>query len=119
MIIGFTTKTSKFISKLLCKKFRHCIVIFEPADTGMQNTYILVQIAQDGIKLISIGAPQLQKLKHTGWVFIEKPAQEKHLHHLFSGIPSLLTCVGFAKRALSINKPFIWTPDGLYRYLTR
>ena len=30
-----------------------------------------------------------------------------------------LTCVSFAKRALNIRNPFIWTPDQLFRFIVQ
>ena len=33
------------------------------------------------------------------------------------GLLMLNTCVGHTKQILGINKPFIWTPYQLYRYL--
>jgi len=35
------------------------------------------------------------------------------------GLFMLNTCVGYTKQILGINKPFIWTPYQLYRYLER
>lgn len=113
MIIGFTENTSKFISKLLCKRFRHCVVIFDMHDNG----YILAQIATDGIKMIPIGIPELEKLKSSGWVFVNASIERANHKRRFS--LNILSCVGFAKRAMGIHHPFIWTPDALYRYLTK
>jgi hypothetical protein len=116
MIIGFTKNTSKFISKLLCKKFRHCVVIFAADEVGIaqKDKFILAQIAADGVKLVCIGAAEMQRLKSAGWVFVRAPMRQRAS---IAKMPSLLSCVGFAKRALAINKPLIWTPDQLYRYL--
>jgi hypothetical protein len=116
MIIGFTENTSKFISKLLCGKFKHCVVIFAADEVGMaqKDKFILAQIAADGIKLACIGGAEIQRLKSAGWVFVRAP---KRRRGSIAKTPALLSCVGFAKRALAINKPFVWTPDQLYRYL--
>jgi len=35
------------------------------------------------------------------------------------GLFMLNTCVGYTKQILGINKPFIWTPYQLYRYLEK
>jgi hypothetical protein len=112
MIIGFTTKTSKLIPRLFCKRFRHCVVIFEPQDTNIKNRYLLVQIARDGIKIISIGTPELQKLESAGWVFIDVKISKRQRCRSINP-PGLLSCVGFAKRALSINRRQMGCTDTL------
>jgi hypothetical protein len=107
MIIGFTSKTSSILSKLLCRKFRHCAVIFET-----DNGRILAQIGMNGIRIIPVGDNEIKILESHGGVFVEAAAQNRKTCNA-------LTCVGFAKRALGISKPFIWTPDQLYRYLKK
>ena len=131
MIIAFTTNTSKRISRILCRHFRHCVVIFEQEP----GTYILAQIGIDGVRLIPLKTRDLNKLKFAGWELLDinlacgtadhnttinrtatnhnDDHKTARPHHCIT----LLTCVGFAKRALSIQNPFIWTPDQLYRYL--
>lgn len=123
MLIGFSQKTSKTLARIFCRHFRHCIVLF-PADTVMgmtaRGTYILIQIGTDGVRLIQVGTPEIRKLKSAGWTFLAIPSDTHvpQLKHHWAR-PGLLTCVGFAKRALGIKNPFIWTPDQLYRYLNK
>lgn len=115
MLIGFTQKTSLTIPRLFCRNFKHCVVLF-PTDNDAG--YTLVQVASDGIRLVPVGPKELQTLRAHGWVFVDVSAD--YLSHTSgrhrSGI-TLLTCVGFAKRALGIRQRLIWTPDQLYRYL--
>ena len=109
MIIGFTTKTSKKISKIFCKRFKHCAILLDNNDS-----YTFIQIATDGIRTIIISDKEIKLLKDSGWVFINvKTKQNKY------NFPTMLTCVGFAKRAFGITNPFLWTPDALYKYLLK
>ncbi|MDR2412964.1 MAG: hypothetical protein LBD50_02005 [Rickettsiales bacterium] len=110
MLIGFTSKSSKILPRILCKNFRHCIVLFNNRRRG----YILAQIALDGVRLVPIGAHEIKKLQSAGWIFVKSNPKKSRGRPM---VPNFLTCVGFAKRALGINKPFIWTPDQLYKYL--
>ncbi|MBN1324903.1 MAG: hypothetical protein JW974_01670 [Alphaproteobacteria bacterium] len=111
MIIGFSKKTSKTLSKIFCRNFRHCVVIFQ----NKKNDNILIQVASDGIRLINIKPSGIEKLISAGWEFIEINKINKTIFKT----PTLLTCVGFAKHALGINNPFMWTPDQLYRHLKK
>lgn len=132
MIIAFTHKTSKRLARILCRRFRHCCVIF---DAGRQK--ILVQIGIDGVRLIPVDAAAMRRMRQTGWVMVKVRNKEKGIRNktglcrrkqlfptaltktysLFLIPFSFLTCVGFAKRAMGTKNPFIWTPDGLYREL--
>lgn len=40
-------------------------------------------------------------------------------HNARRGLFMLNTCVGHTKQALGINKPFIWTPYQLFKYLRK
>jgi len=115
LIIAFTEKTGKILPRIFCRRFRHCCVLF-PSE---KNEFILVQIGIDGVRLIPVGARELRRLEHAGWVLVG--AGFARPHDLGGQTPPLqfLTCVGFAKRATGINNPFIWTPDQLYRKLKR
>ena len=107
IIVGFTTNTSAAWPRFFCNLFCHCVVVID----GM-----LVQIGTDGIRLFRCGAREIEKLESSGWVFLECA--------MGYGRPRInpcqfLTCVGFAKRAIGIRSPFIWTPDQLFRFLSR
>jgi len=111
MIVAFCPHSRKPATRLLCRRFRHCCVLF-PSDG---KKYTLVQIGADGVRLCIIGPREIRIMKKSGWKFVggrfPRPG---------GGAPplQLLTCVGFAKRALGIRAPFVWTPDGLYKQLT-
>lgn len=112
MLIGFTSKTSKLLPKLLCRKFRHCAIIWMMDD----GRWMMEQfVKRNHIEKIYLYERDLKILEQHGWLFISiMPAPSSIILH-----PSSFTCVSFAKRALGIRKPFIWTPDQLYRYLKR
>ena len=115
MIIGFTNKTSKILPQIFCRNFRHCVVLFP---TRIRTSHYLAQVGVDGIRLIRIDSLGIKKLQSAGWIFINPGKQPVKSKYYLPTI-NLLTCVGFAKRALGIRNPFIWTPDQLYRYLKK
>ncbi len=111
MIIGFSKKSSSFFTNLFCKNFKHCIVIL-PKN---RYEYTLLQIGTDGIRSLDIHKSDIEKLEKIGWEFIK-------IYHPKTNVKTgimLLTCVGFAKKALGIYQPLIWRPDGLYKYLKK
>lgn len=114
MIIGFSEKTSKILPKIFCRKFRHCVVIFQT--NKKIPDFIMVQIGSDGIKFINIKLSGIKKLESFGWVFIKTNIQQSPVK---LKTLSFLTCVGFAKRALGIHNPLILTPDQLYKHLKK
>ncbi|MCL2538411.1 MAG: hypothetical protein FWF34_01145 [Alphaproteobacteria bacterium] len=110
IIIAFTRNTNKKSAQIFCRNFRHCCVLLPSS-----KKYILVQIGIDGVRLIPVGAREMNAMKKNGWVFVGAnnylpQSMAKKLSPL-----QLLTCVGFAKRALGIRNPFILTPDQLYK----
>jgi hypothetical protein len=106
IIVGFTTKSTAVLPRFFCALFRHCAIITD----GM-----LIQIASDGIRSFKIGKREITKLEESGWMFMEYEIPDNH----GLKIPHILTCVGFAKKALGINNIFIWTPDQLFRFIYR
>ena len=119
LIIAFTRNTSKKTSKIICRNFRHCCVLFP---IGPGNKYTLVQIGIDGVRLCPIDAAAMRRMKKNGWEMIKvqsskcKVQCQTRLYLNFELCTlNFLTCVGFAKRAIGIRNPFIWTPDQLYR----
>jgi hypothetical protein len=111
IIIAFTTQTSQFWPRLLCKHFKHCCVILRTG-RGRNTRYQVVQIAADGIRLIQIDTKSLGRMRQGGWVLVNTPVRRARR---FS--PQMLACVGFAKRAAGLSHPWLWTPDQLYRHL--
>jgi hypothetical protein len=105
-IVRFTTKSTAEFPRFFCALFRHCTIITD----GM-----LIQIASDGIKSFMVGNKEIKKLEKSGWVFMEYEIPDNQGLRM----PHILTCVGFAKKALGINNIFIWTPDQLFRFIYR
>ena len=102
MLIGFTHKSSAVLPRFFCRIFRHCAVV---------DGDVLIQVASDGIRCFPVGSAEIRRLESAGWFFVKRDCQSAKFNCQF------LTCVGFAKRALGIRRPFIWTPDGLFRFL--
>jgi len=132
IIIAFTRNTNKKSAKIFCRNFRHCCVLF-PFKSNNKNAvlhcehkksqFILIQIGIDGVRIVHIGPREIKTMKQNGWVFVNVGANiicpKYNRGFAATGqiifAPTILTCVGFAKRCLGIRNPFIWTPDGLYR----
>lgn len=109
IIIAFSTRTRKGSARLFCRKFKHCCVIFN-TDRG----HFLVQVAADGVRLFPLAARGFRLLEQDGWVCVRtgiRPTRQ------FG--PQFLSCVGFAKRVIGLRDPFVWTPDQLYRRISR
>ena len=114
-MVAFSPHSTKLFARLFCRKFKHCCVLF-PAPGG---EYTLVQIGIDGIRLVPVAAREIKIMKRKGWDFVNVGAGGNAPDKRAGFHPPLqfLTCVGFAKRALNIRAPFIWTPDQLFRRL--
>ncbi|MDR1071562.1 MAG: hypothetical protein LBL21_02900 [Rickettsiales bacterium] len=134
ILVGFATKTSAFLPSFFCALFRHCAVVIDGT---------LVQVGPDGIRLFRVRAREIGKLEAAGWVFVDSgfairnsrfvrarrttnpesrianPDYRRLLSTIDFGLWTFLTCVGFAKRALGIRAPFVWTPDQLFRLIVR
>ncbi|MDR3208385.1 MAG: hypothetical protein LBT45_00890 [Rickettsiales bacterium] len=117
ILVGFATKTSAVLPSFFCALFRHCAIVAD----GM-----LIQIGTDKIRLFRVRAREIRKLENAGWVFVKVNSpksikngrtSESRLSAIDFGLLTFLTCVGFAKRALGIRAPFVWTPDQLFRML--
>lgn len=118
MIIGFSEKTSKILPKIFCKKFCHCAVIIEQMANSREIRYLMLNPSFGKVDLFLLKNRDLKILKNHGWTFIHINQNQKRISFLFS-ITYAISCVGFAKRALNIKKPLIWTPDQLYRHLKK
>ena len=112
MIIGFSKKTSKILPKILCKNFRHCALILELN----KKQYLLLNPYFKKINIFLLNKRDLEILKQNGWVFIKiKPDKT----NLYTSVKSNISCVWFVKNAIGIHNLFIWTPDQLYKKLTK
>lgn len=101
-------KTSAVMPQFFCAIFRHCAVVIDET---------LIQIGTDGVRLFKCGPRQIAMLESAGWVFLQCAIDNEQLT-IGHGRLQILTCVGFAKRAIGIRAPFIWTPDQLFRFLS-
>ena len=109
VIIAFSDKTSKIIPRIACHKFKHCAPII-PCGPDM----IMYQFTAPGhVTKIKINMNGIRRLRRNGWHFIYLPCDTPQ----YFAECNALTCVDLTKRALGIHKPWIWRPDGLYKYL--
>lgn len=110
LIIGFTSKTSKILPHVLCRKWRHCAPILTCPNDG---TMIMYQFVRRGkIAQIKLHLRDIKLLHAAGWRFIYLPItpQSNFTHGAW-------TCVDMTKRAIGISAPFVKTPNALYKKL--
>jgi hypothetical protein len=105
IIIGFCPRSGKSFARIICRNFKHCVVLFPSG-----KKYILVQIGADGIRAFFIGLRVISRMRKDGWEFLETRNVSRITHRV-----NMLTCVGFAKRAAGIGDRFVLTPDQLYK----
>ena len=111
IILGFCSKTSKVLPRLICKKFRHVAVIDVRA-----NALIMYQFVRRGqIVKLKLGRRDIKILGQYGWVFVQVKCA---LPRGFD-MRQAWTCVGLAKYAVGICDWRIQTPDGLYQTLRK
>lgn len=110
VIIAFSEKTSKILPRIVCHRFRHCAPIIPNG-----RTMAMYQFTRPGrIAKIDINMHGIRRLGACGWRFIYVPCDAPAMF----GPQCAFSCVDLSKRALSINAPFIQTPDALYKYLS-
>ena len=109
VIIGFSNKTSLPIVRVLCRQFKHCVII-----TQNKNKFVLHQfIKRNHVRLINIKKNGIAQLMLNGWVFIY--INPKHIQ--FN--PHAWTCVNYVKHAIGIKNIWVQTPNALYKYLKK
>ena len=101
----FKDDTSNWWSPLLKKGIRHCYVV-KPD----RNKLIVCGKSTNDYDLYTIDAKN-DIIGKDLLVLSYKPKKCKR------GLFMLNTCVGHTKQILGINKPFIWTPYQLLKYL--
>lgn len=106
IIIAFSKHTSKLLPKLVCKNFKHCAPILWKKNKSFT---LLQYVNAKKVIPIQLSEKDLNILENFGWHFIYLGKVKKHK------IKTPLTCVQFTKQLIGINKPFIQTPDGLYK----
>ena len=105
--IVFEDDSEHWWSKLLKKGIRHCFLI-----KPVPNSYIIYGKSAKSFDLFTVSD---QKSIIEGNYIIESYVPKECKRSLFM----LNTCVGAVKQVVGINKPFIWTPYQLYRYLEK
>lgn len=106
IIIAFSKHTSKTLPKLFCKYFKHCAPIL----CKKNETFILLQfVSLTKIIRIQLVKRDLKLLEDFGWKFVYLKNIKKHK------IKIPFTCVQFTKQVIGMKKPFVQTPDSLYK----
>lgn len=109
IIIAFAPKSSKILPNIFCKNFKHCAIIVRD-----KQDFILYQFSgHNRVTKIIIRTRDIRILGAHGWRFIYMPREIKsgfNPNHAW-------TCVGMVKNAIGMHRPFIQTPDGLYKKL--
>ena len=109
VIVAFSRKTSKILPRVFCRHLRH-VALISPSGHG-NGQLVLHQFVRPGhIVPIYIKSRDLNVLSRHGWRFV-------YLAGVDIRAARALTCVGYAKRAAQIRAPWVFTPDGLYKYL--
>jgi hypothetical protein len=91
---------------------------------GSKRRYLFIHKVKTGVHIMEISSRDLKILEKNGWVFVETQYNANHLNsdpglRRGDGTLNSVSCVVMARRALGIRNPFIFTPDQLYRYLTK
>ena len=109
LIIAFSKKTSKFLPKIFCRKYKHCAPIIYT-----HKKYILLQFVNSNkIVKIELNKLGLKLLLNAGWDFITLKADRPNK------MKKAKTCVNFTKKFIGMKAPFIQTPYSLYKKLKR
>ena len=104
--IGFSSHTHKFISRILCKHFKHCAPVIVS-----QDKCEIYQFTKPGqITVIPIQQRDLKILEQYGWKFIKYNVNKLNTSNIHA-----LTCVQFTKTFCNIHKIYIQTPDALLK----
>lgn len=108
--IGFSTKSHKLYTRVLCHHFRHVAPVLIK-----DNNYIVYQFtAPKKISLIILKFRDLKILESYGWKFIKYDCK----FDLQSALKTKsITCVQFTKHVCKIKNILIQTPDALFEYL--
>ncbi len=105
--IAFSKQTSIWWVKILCRNFRHCMVLD-------YDSNVVIQVGLDRVRLFQMDNSVEDRLVAAGWVLVSVSVCSK-----CSVRPSVMTCVGFAKKSIGVWWPFVWTPDQLYKRISK
>lgn len=110
VIIGFSDKTSKLGVRMICRHFKHCVII-----TGKNNRFVLHQfVRKNHVVRIAVSNRSVAQLRTHDWVFVylkRRCVLDFDVH--------AATCVNYVKHAIGLKNFWIQTPDSLYRYLIK
>ena len=105
--VVFKNDSSNWWSPFLKKGIRHCYIA-KPS----QNRLIICGKSTKSYDLYTIDAKN--GIIDENFILLRyKPKQCKRFLFMLN------TCVGHTKQILGINKPFIWTPYQLYKYMRK
>ena len=108
LYVGFSTKSHKLYTHILCKHFRHCT----PVIITNKKCFMYQFTKLNTVVLIPIKKRDIDILKQYGWEFIKYNRSVPPLPQLKG-----FTCVQFTKKICGIKNMFIQTPDSLSNYL--
>lgn len=109
VIIGFSDKTSKLIPRIICRHFKHCVIITKRTKTMSLHQFV----HRNHVVRIAISERGIAQLESHGWVFVfMHRTPQKFNRHAW-------TCVNYVKQSVGIKKFWIQTPDALYKYLKK
>ncbi len=104
--VVFTNDSGHWWSRFLHPFIRHCYIAI--ADKGK---WLIYAKTMHYVDLFTIDQ-QPDKIEEVIIVKIDRKTTRQSLF-------MLNTCVGHVKQILGINRPFIWTPFQLYKYLEK
>ena len=109
IIIAFSSKTSKILPRIFCRRLRHCAPILR-----VGNKLVMYQFtSMHHISTIELHNRDIAILRAHGWRFIYVPTDVPHDFNPMSAY----SCVDLSKRALGIQNLFIQTPYKLYAHI--
>jgi len=108
--VAFGGRRTRWWMTFLKKGFYHCFLIL-----GNGKEWILIDPLVHMTDLIVLkNAPIARQIRERGYRLIRVTPMIPPLTHTQF---RLLTCVETVKRFLGINRPLIWTPYQLFKYL--
>ena len=111
IIIAFSNKTSKFLPRIFCRKFKHVAPIIMN-----DNKITLYQfILKGNITQIQLKMRDLKILMKHGWKFIYLNSNARRNFNASKSI----TCVQFTKNIIGMRNLFVQTPYQMYKTLKK
>lgn len=111
IIVAFSNKTSKFLPRIFCRKFKHVAPIIMD-----DNKIILYQFVRRGnIVQIQLKMRDLKILVKHGWKFIYLNNNARRDFNVSESV----TCVQFTKNTIGMRNLFVQTPYQMYKTLKK